>query len=259
MNVLAIGAHPDDVELGCGGAVARHVAAGDKVTFLVMTTGERGPQDSVPRVLEQEAAAARIGAELVWGGFPDGAIPHSRETVTFIDSVIAQTGAEVLYTHGQHDSHQDHVSTALCSLSAARRLNRVLCYQSPSSTAFNPVVYVDVEETIVEKIAMLSCHRSQVERCELVDLEAVEAGARFWGHQARMRFAEAFEVPRFVWDITRGAAAVRRVEGRADDATPASVNEMPTATPLVSETPAVRPLAPATVATPVFLVGGSRR
>src|SRR5690348_4586218 len=59
MNVLAIGAHPDDVELGCGGALARHVAAGDKVTFLVMTTGERGPQDSVPRVLEQEAAAAR--------------------------------------------------------------------------------------------------------------------------------------------------------------------------------------------------------
>jgi len=245
MNVLAVGAHPDDIELGCAGALLRHVAAGDKVTFLVMTTGERGPQDSVSRVLEQEAAAARIGADLIWGGFPDGAIPHSRETVTFIDSVIAATGAEVLYTHGQHDSHQDHVSTALCSLSAARRLNRVLCYQSPSATAFNPVVYVDVEDAIDGKIAALSCHRSQVERCELVDLEAVEAGARFWGHQARMRFAEAFEVPRFVWDITRGAAAVRRVESAATAEKPALAAGAVSA---ASDDDA-----------PVFLVGGATR
>jgi len=215
MNVLAIGAHPDDIELGCAGALLRHVAVGDKVTLLVMTTGERGPQDSVSRVLEQEKAAARLGAELIWGGFPDGAIPHSRETVTFIDSVIAAVGAEVLYTHGQHDTHQDHVATALCSLSAARRLNRVLCYQSPSATAFNPVVYVDIEDTLRGKLEALACHRSQVERCELVDLEAVEAGARFWGHQARMRYAEAFEVPRFVWDITGGASAVRRLESAA--------------------------------------------
>jgi len=254
MNVLAVGAHPDDVELGCGGALLRHVAAGDDVTFLVMTTGERGPQDSVSRVLEQEAAAARIGADLIWGGFPDGAIPHSRETVTFIDSVIAATGAEVLYTHGQHDTHQDHVSTALCSLSAARRLNRVLCYQSPSATAFNPVVYVDVEDAIDDKIAALSCHRSQVERCELVDLEAVEAGARFWGHQARMRFAEAFEVPRFVWDITRGAAAVRRVEHA--DAQPSSLqHEAGPGSRLGG--PATSPAT--TDAAPVFLVGGTRR
>jgi LmbE family N-acetylglucosaminyl deacetylase len=212
MNVLAIGSHPDDIELGCGGALLQHVAAGDKVTMLVMTTGERGPQHSVPRVLEQEQAAASIGAELIWGGYPDGAIPSGRETVAFIDSVIEKTSAAVLYTHGQNDTHQDHVATALASLSAARRLNRVLCYQSPTVTSFNPVVYVDIEDRMSGKLSALSCHRSQVERCELVDLEAVEAGARFWGHHARMRYAEAFEVPRFVWDITRGAAAVHRVE-----------------------------------------------
>ncbi|HEY8729950.1 MAG TPA: PIG-L deacetylase family protein [Acidothermaceae bacterium] len=212
MNVLAIGSHPDDIELGCGGALLQHVAAGDKVTMLVMTTGERGPQDAIPRVHEQEDAAASIGADLVWGGYPDGAIPSGRETVAFIDSVIEQTGAAVLYTHSQNDTHQDHVATALASLSAARRLNRVLCYQSPTATSFNPVVYVDIEACVERKIAALSCHRSQVERCELVDLEAIEAGARFWGHHARMRYAEAFEVPRFVWDIARGAAAVHRVE-----------------------------------------------
>jgi LmbE family N-acetylglucosaminyl deacetylase len=249
MNVLAIGAHPDDIELGCSGALLRHVAAGDKITILVMTTGERGPQDSVSRVLEQENAAARLGADLIWGGYPDGAIPTGRETVTYIDSIIKQTGAEVLYTHGQHDSHQDHVATALASLSAARRLNRVLCYQSPSATSFNPVVYVNIEDSIDDKIAALSCHRSQVERCELVDLEAVEAGARFWGHQARMRYAEAFEVPRFVWEITNGATAVHRVEEP-------STNARALAAAPIS---AAHPLADSADKIPVFLVGGSRR
>lgn len=249
MKVLAIGAHPDDIELGCSGALLRHVAAGDQVTLLVMTTGERGPQDSLSRVLEQENAAARLGAALMWGSYPDGAIPQGRETVTFIDSVIEQTSADVLYTHGHRDTHQDHVATALASLSAARRLNRVLCYQSPSATAFTPVVYVDIEDSIGEKLAALSCHRSQVERCELVDLEAVEAGARFWGHQARMRYAEAFEVPRFVWDITKGASAVSRVEGDA-------VNAAAVRPQRIS---AVHPGTGTAEKLPVFLAGGSRR
>ena len=72
MKVLAIGAHPDDVELGCGGALARHVAAGDEVTMLVMTPGEMGPQGLTSRVREQEAAAAVLGVHLIWGPFSDG-------------------------------------------------------------------------------------------------------------------------------------------------------------------------------------------
>lgn len=203
MNVLAIGAHPDDIELGCAGALLRHIAAGDRVTMLVMTTGERGPQDAVSRIIEQEEAARLIGADLVWGGLPDGAIPHDRDTVALIDRVIRECGAEVMYTHSAHDSHQDHVSTAASSISAARRLSRVLCYQAPSTNAFDPTVFVDVEETLPGKLAALEAHRSQVLRCELVDLEAIEAASRYWGYKARMRYAEAFETPRFVWDIAR--------------------------------------------------------
>ena len=67
MKVLAIGAHPDDIELGCAGALLRHVAAGDEVTMLVMTPGEMGPQGLTSRVREQEAAAAVIGATLDLG------------------------------------------------------------------------------------------------------------------------------------------------------------------------------------------------
>lgn len=66
-SVLAVGAHPDDIELGCGGALAKHVAAGDHVTMLVVTRGEEGPGKSSQRVAEQQAAADALGIDkLIW-------------------------------------------------------------------------------------------------------------------------------------------------------------------------------------------------
>ncbi len=109
--------------------------------------------------------------------------------------------ADVLYTHAPRDTHQDHVATGTASLAAARRLPRVLCYQGPSTTTFEPTLYVDVDETISTKLAALGAHASQVQNCEMVDLDAVEAGGRYWGHRARMRYAEPFETPRFAWDL----------------------------------------------------------
>jgi LmbE family N-acetylglucosaminyl deacetylase len=121
--------------------------------------------------------------------------------VNVVEEVLRSTRADVLYTHAPKDSHQDHVATATSALAASRRLNRVLCFQSPSTTGFEPTVFVDVERTMTVKIESLLAHRSQVMRCEMVDLEAVEASSRYWGHRARMLHAEAFESPRFAWDI----------------------------------------------------------
>ncbi|MFN2504664.1 MAG: PIG-L deacetylase family protein [Acidimicrobiales bacterium] len=72
MRVLAIGAHPDDIELGCGAVLLAHRRRGDPVDLLVMTAGGRGPQDARSRVAEQEDAAALLGAGLRWGAFEDG-------------------------------------------------------------------------------------------------------------------------------------------------------------------------------------------
>jgi LmbE family N-acetylglucosaminyl deacetylase len=202
MRVLAIGAHPDDIELGCAGALLRHVDSGHRVSMLVMTKGDRGPQGPASRVSEQEAAAELIGAELLWAGYRDGRITQDADTITFLDGVIRHIGADVVYTHAPQDTHQDHVATAFCSIAAARKLTRVLCYQSPTSARFDPMVFVDIEETLDRKLQALGEHRSQLAGCELVDAEAVAAGARFWGHRGRLRLAEAFETPRLVWDIS---------------------------------------------------------
>lgn len=216
MKVLAIGAHPDDIELGCAGALVRHVAVGDEVTMLVMTPGEMGPQGLTSRVREQEAAAAVIGARLLWGPFGDGSIPRGRESVAVVDEAVAAIGADVIYAHAPDDTHQDHVATSIAALAAGRRLERVLFYQSPSTTSFNPTVFVDVERTLATKLASLRAHWSQVMQCPMVDLEQVEVGARYWGGRAKISYAEAFETPRFVWDIGHAAVA-RPALADADD------------------------------------------
>jgi len=213
VNVLAVGAHPDDVELGCGATLLRHVARGDEVTILVMTAGQRGQVDGMNRYHEQEDAASRLGVRLVWGGFEDGSIPEGPEAISVIDEVIADTHAEVLYTHATRDTHQDHRAAATASLAAARRLPSVLQFETPSSQGFEPTVYVDVADTLEDKLAALRSHLSQVLRQGPVDLEAIEAQARFRGFQGRIRYAEAFEAPRLAWDLStpQATAPVREL------------------------------------------------
>ena len=234
MNVLAIGAHPDDIELGCAGALARHAAAGHQVTMLVMTAGRLGPGSVELRMEEQEVAARIIGAKLLWGNYEDGDVPSGPEAVALIDDVIRSGHIDVLYTHSSNDTHQDHVATATASLAAARRLSRVLTYQGPSTTTFEPTLFVDVDETITAKLAALGAHASQVQDCQMVDLEAVEAGARFWGHRARMKFAEPFETPRFAWDL---AAPIARELGSEEgqDAVVTQLRQPPRRLKVVSE------------------------
>jgi LmbE family N-acetylglucosaminyl deacetylase len=205
VRVLAVGAHPDDIELGCAGALLRHVAVGDEVTMLVMTRGEAGPQGVVPRSHEQEEAARLIGASLMWGHFRDNEIPAGRESVAVLDAAVRSTGADIVYVHAPSDTHQDHVATSAAALAAARRTARILYYQSPSTTAFTPSVFVDVQHTLRGKLLALQAHWSQVSKCAMVNLEAVEAGCRYWGNQARITYAEPFETTRFVWDIVSTA------------------------------------------------------
>lgn len=219
MQVLAIGAHPDDVELGAGATMIRHVARGDDVTILVMTDGDLGSLEGMSRRAEQEAAARRLGATLRWGGFEDGCVPSGAAAIATIDEAIEACGAEVLYTHTANDTHQDHRATAAASLAAGRRLPTILQYETPSTLSFRPTVYVDVEASLDAKLSALRAHLSQVLRAGPVDLEAVQAQARFRGFQGRARFAEAFESTRLAWDLSSPAilAPVVPIDGVRED------------------------------------------
>jgi LmbE family N-acetylglucosaminyl deacetylase len=199
-NVLAIGAHPDDIELGCGATLLAHSAAGDSVTMLVLTGGEAGP-GTASRHSEQRLAATALGATLRWGGLVDCTLTADAATVRLVERVIDETQADIVYVHAPEDSHQDHRAAAAATLSAGRRLSRVLHYQSPSTLAFSPTVFVDITAHLTGKLVALKAHASQVELSAMVEPDAVVASARHWGAQARIGYAEAFAPTRMVLDL----------------------------------------------------------
>lgn len=194
-NILAIGAHPDDIELGCGGTLLQHVAAGDSVSMLVVTKGEVGPGNTALRTAEQDNACRVLGIDkLMWGSLPDCSVSlHELELVHLIEAAIAKTHADVIYTHSIHDSHQDHRAVALATTGAARKVASILTYDAPSSLRFQPTVFVDISSVIDKKVDALLCHASQVAASEMVNAHRTRAQAISRGHEARCEAAEAFE------------------------------------------------------------------
>lgn len=163
MRVLAIGAHPDDVELGCGGTLLRHRNSGDNITLFVMTTGERGPQASRPRVAEQEDAAAFLHADLLWGVSRTGQYLRAtrRPNCSTLPSRVSVPMSST--THAPSDTHQDHRASGSASLVAGRRTKKVLFYESPTSVDFRPTFFADMGCLLDEKLDLIR-YRSGAEK-----------------------------------------------------------------------------------------------
>jgi LmbE family N-acetylglucosaminyl deacetylase len=200
-SVLAVGAHPDDIELGCAGTLAAHRAAGDSVTMLVLTGGPNGSGTGADRRAEAEAAARALDCLLVWGRLIDCAVSSDTATIAAIENVISGVAADVVYVHAPDDSHQDHRAAAAATLSAARHSSRILHYRSLSTVRFEPSLFVDISAHLDRKLAALGCHGSRLDGSATVDPEVVAASARHFGALARVRYAEAFAPARFVWDL----------------------------------------------------------
>ena len=202
-RVLGIGAHPDDLELGCAGTLAQHVSRGDHVVMLIITNGSAGPGDVTQREGEARAAAATIGVDhVIFGGLPDGSVSnHELALVHLIETTCREHAIDLVYTHGAKDSHQDHRAVALASTGACRAVQQVLCYDSPSSLGFTPSVFVDITTTLDKKVDALRAHASQVDHSAMASTHLVRTQAGYRGFQARVEAAEAYEPLRFVLSI----------------------------------------------------------
>ncbi len=204
VSILAIGAHPDDIEFGCGGSLAKYSRKGHRLFLLVLTPGERGAAAEV-RTGEQDAAARLLGVEEVfWGGFSDTSLTVSVELIRRIEAVIAAVRPEFIFCHYPDDTHQDHRHLAQAVLSATRYIRNVLFYEGPTTQSFNPQVYVDISETLEAKLAALEAHRSQVMKTNIENLSILEMArsfANFRGTQGRVKYAEAFHSQRLFINI----------------------------------------------------------
>lgn len=195
-RVLAIGAHPDDVEIGCGGALMKHRADGDVVNILTLSRGASGG-DINARTLEAQRAAALLGANLQFGNFTDTHISAGTETIELIEAAIREFRPTHVYTHAAEDTHQDHRAVHAATLVAARGVPNVYCYQAPSSTVdFRPNLFIDISAFMKDKLRAIGAYDSQVSRSPLLQDDIIVATARYWGRYAGHVLAEPMNVVR---------------------------------------------------------------
>jgi len=195
-TVLAIGAHPDDVEIGAAGTLLAHRAAGDTVVILTLTRGARGG-DQTQRARESQDAADVIGARLFLNDLEDTCIAEGDPTICVIDQVVAEVQPTIVYTHSIHDVHQDHRNTHRAAMVACRRVGRVYCFQSPSATVdYRPTHFVTIGDHIGRKLKAIDAFTSQVGLRDYLEPDLIASTARYWSRYGGGSHAEPFEAIR---------------------------------------------------------------
>lgn len=204
-NVLAIGAHPDDVEFGCAGTLAKHIKEGDHVTILNMTCSDRMNifheivDAKEIRRKEAEEAAKIIGANLINLDFLDQLVPFDRDSIFAIERVIKKLNVDIIYTHWNGDIHQDHINTLKSVFAAGRYVDKIFLYEQIPyprvGTIFSEAnYYVDISEFYVIKERSVMAHESQINgKYQQRMLVGMRSLAEFRGSQCNCKYAEAFE------------------------------------------------------------------
>ena len=194
-SVLAVGAHPDDVEIGVGGTLAAHANHGDRLTFLTLSRGAVGGKIEVRR-REARAAAELIGAQLVHLDFEDTFLDPASGVTTAVEHVIADVKPDQIYTHTRSDRHQDHRAVHDAVQIAARTVPNLACFQSPSTgIEFRPNGFVDIEAFLDIKLRMLAAFTSQGHR-DYMAADLIRATARYWSRFGTGRYVEPLETIR---------------------------------------------------------------
>ncbi len=197
--ILAVGAHPDDIEIGCGGTIKKHILEGDDVYYVIATNGGKGGNEKERRSEAKKAAKLMGVKEVYFLNLPDSFVAHDGKTVHLLDKVMEKTSPSIVYVHSLKDFHQDHSNIAKSTLSASRNMkSSIFSYEAPSTTLeFLPVAFSNISKTFKSKIECINQFISQ-ERKDYLERRALVNLAKFKGKIINVEYAEAFEVVRLI-------------------------------------------------------------
>ena len=217
MDFMAVGAHPDDVEIYAGGTLLRLKALGKTGVIVDITDGGAGTRGSASiRAREAKAAAQKLGLERIALQEPDGQVQNTLAAQAKLIRAIRKFRPRVLFTHHFSAEHPDHGQTALLVKDAAFRAG-IFKLKLPGESwrpkrlfhflgaeGIPPSFCVDISAYWEAKMESILCYESQVfnpkakkfpgktDLARPAFLEALEIRARFFGSRIKRRYAEAF-------------------------------------------------------------------
>ena len=208
MNILAIGAHFDDVELGCGGVLARHARQGDNVyVFVATVSGFSNQYNQAVRTNESALEEARkamaiLGVkELLCGNFRTLEVEFVDALNIEILKVVQEKKIEQVYAHWSGDIHHDHQAVAKASLHSCRHVPRLLMYRSNwyhSTLEFRGNFYVDITHCWEIKEQAIRAHVTEVDRTGEKWISFFKNEAENAGQRIGVKYAEIFEVVKWL-------------------------------------------------------------
>lgn len=218
-NVLGVGAHPDDLEILCGGTLAKYAKEGYSVVMGHLCRGDKGhfeiESEELAKIRSKEAAdaAREIGARSVCLGFNDLELYVNENSRKAVVDLIREAKPDIIITHSPNDYMPDHVATSRLVFDASFTATLPnFITEKPAHTVmptifyadtlagidFQPTDYVDITKCWRKKVKMLSKHKSQItwlKKHDNIDiLEFIEVNARFRGQQCGVKYAEAFKL-----------------------------------------------------------------
>ncbi|MFH1898218.1 MAG: PIG-L deacetylase family protein [Candidatus Desantisbacteria bacterium] len=218
-KVLVLAAHPDDELLGLGGTLIKQIRDGCEVHVVIMSEGASSRyEDGMKNKLKEAAYRASEVMGVIQVHFCD--MPDQKmdgipllDVIQPIELLIKQIEPEIIYVHHHGDVNQDHRVVFEAAMVAARpvkesSIRKILCYETPSSTewvppfpsrVFIPNVFVDIKDTIEQKLEAFQCYESELRKFPHPrSLEVLRNNAKQWGSKVGLEYAEAFELIRWL-------------------------------------------------------------
>ena len=218
MRILAVGCHPDDIEIACAGTLAKCVKRGDTVITCHASSGNLGhvviPPEELKKIRAEEArrAGALAGIEVITAGFEDLEIfDNNKKARDMMVDVIKYANPDLIITHNPDDYMPDHTAVSRLVFDAsftATLPNYKSQYKDPAKLVpiyymdtlagvnFNPTEFVDISDEIDLKLQMLECHESQLQWMREHDhidfADMVKTCSRYRGYQCGDEYAEGF-------------------------------------------------------------------
>lgn len=197
-NIVFVGAHPDDIEVGCGGSIKNFVESGKNVFYIIGSKGEKTGDPQI-RLQELYDASNKVGIKrenIFLLNLEDSMISDGPSTISMVEDILKQITPEIIFVTPPHDRHQDHRNISNAVIVASRNLKcSILFYETVSSSnSFMPKVFIDISRAFNDKITSVKSYKNINE--SIIDF--ITTMAKFRGHQSKVSYAEGFEVGKII-------------------------------------------------------------